>query len=121
MEAEAGQVYLAYRERSLSSHARPRLGPAGAEGHRGSQDAWSSSRRAWARNRTAEVRDLAGAAAEAQATLFVVLVDTSGARRLLQADHGGGRAPEDRERDTSGLYDLAGLSRGVVLQGGRLR
>ena len=114
MEAEAGQVYLAYRERSLSTLRGVASVLQGLKGIEGPKTVVFISEGLGAES-TAEVRDLAGAAAEAQATLFVVLVDTSGPdvafRKGTEA-----ASPEDRERDTSGLYDLAGLSRGVVLK-----
>ena len=114
MEAEAGQVYLAYRERSLSTMRALASVFAGLKGIEGPKTVVLISEGLGAES-MADVRDLAGAAAEAQATLFVVLVDTSGPDAAYQ-----GRteiaSPEDRERDTSGLYDLAGLSRGVVLK-----
>jgi hypothetical protein len=61
-----------------------------------------------------ESRDLARAASEAQATLYVALVDTSSpdASFRRRTEFAGS---ESREMETNGLYDLAGLSRGVVL------
>jgi VWFA-related protein len=114
MEAEAGQVYLAYRERSLSSMRALATVLQALKAIEGPKTLVFISEGLGAESMT-EVRDLASAAAEAQATLFVVLVDTSGAdasfKRISEA-----ASSEDRDRDTSGLYDLAGLSRGVVLK-----
>ena len=113
MEAEAGQVYLAYRERSLQtqrslSSVLKRL--KSVEGPKTliliSEGLGTES--------PAEARDLAADAAAAQVTLFVLLLDTSGPD--AQYKYTELATPEDRERETSGLYDLAGLSRGVVLQ-----
>jgi VWFA-related protein len=116
MEAEVGQVYLAYRERSLSTQralASIFLGLKRTEGPKTviliSEGLGTES--------PSEVRDLAAAAAEAQATLFVVLLDTSGPDAAYQGRTEMASA-EDRERETGGLHDLAGLSRGVVLRVG---
>jgi VWFA-related protein len=114
MEAEAGQVYLAYRERSLATQRSIALVLQGLKRIEGPKTVILISEGLGAES-PSEVRDLAAAAAEAQVTLFVVLVDTSGP----DASYKGRTeiaSPEDRERDTSGIYDLAGLSRGVVLK-----
>jgi VWFA-related protein len=114
MEAEAGQVYLAYRERSLSTLRALASVFEGLKGIEGPKTVVFISEGLGAES-TAEVRELAGAAAVAQATLFVVLVDTSGADASFRALSEQATS-EDRDRDTSGLYDLAGLARGVVLK-----
>jgi Flp pilus assembly protein TadD len=64
--------------------------------------------------RTSEVRDLAALASEAQVTLFVLLLNTSTADASFPRS--AIASSEDREVEASGLYDLAGLTRGAVLQ-----
>ena len=65
-----------------------------------------------------EVRELATAAAEAQVTLYVLLVDTSalGGRRV--ADQARDRELRGPGEGNEGLYELAALSRGLVLHAG---
>jgi hypothetical protein len=61
----------------------------------------------------AEVRALAEAAANAQVTLFVLLLDSSGVDPAYEKTQLA--TPEERDMETRSLYDLAGLARGAVL------
>jgi hypothetical protein len=111
MGVEAQQVYLNYRERSQNSMRAieavflslrdvpgPKVVVLVSEGMV---------------TEPAETRRLAEVAAEAQLTLFVLLLDSSGVdpehRREQLA------TPEERELEAASLYDLAGKARGAVL------
>jgi VWFA-related protein len=116
MESEAGQVYLAYRERSLATERTLASIFASLRRVDGPKSVILVSEGLGTES-PSEARDLARAASEAQVTLYVVLVDTSGpdvaSRRRTEI-----ASADDRERETNGLYDLAGMSRGVVLNAG---
>lgn len=112
MESEAQQVFLNYRERSQQSRwaletvfrsLRDVPGPKAvvliSEG--------------LGTDSPGETRRLAEAAGEAQVTLFVLLLDSSGADAAYQKEQLA--TPEERDLETAALYDLAGLARGAVL------
>ncbi|HSD26073.1 MAG TPA: hypothetical protein VLL75_02165, partial [Vicinamibacteria bacterium] len=112
MEVEANQIYLEYRDRSLGSQRALGGVLRSLRGIDGPKTVILISE-GLGTERASEARDLAVAAAEAQVTLFVLLLDTSA------ADASYSRSAiasfEDREAETEGLYDLAGLTRGTVL------
>jgi VWFA-related protein len=112
MEVEANQVYLEYRDRSLASQRALGGVLRSLRGIEGPKTVILISE-GLGTERGSEARDLAVAASEAQVTLFVLLLNTSASdaafsRSVLASS-------EDREAETEGLYDLAGLTRGTVL------
>ena len=113
MVAEANQVYLQYRDRSLASQRALGNVLRSLTGIEGAKTVLLVSEGLGTED-PSEVRELAVAAAEAQVTLYVLLLNTSRAdaafSRSEPADF------EDRETEAAGLYDLAGLTRGSVLQ-----
>jgi VWFA-related protein len=113
MVAEANQVYLQYRDRSLASQRALGNVLQSLRGIEGPKTVVLISEGLGTED-PSEVRNLALAAAEAQVTLYVLLLNTSRSdaafSRTEAADF------EDRETEAAGLYDLAGLTRGSVLQ-----
>jgi VWFA-related protein len=113
LQNEAGQVYLAYRERSLATQRAIGSVLEGLKRIEGPKTVVLISEGLGTES-TTEVRSLAVAAAEAQATLFVLLLDTSGPDPEFRRSEYA--SPQDRDIETAGLYDLAGLARGTVLR-----
>ncbi len=113
MEAEANQVFLNYRERSLASQRALANVLRSLRDIEGPKTVVLISE-GLGTERTSEVRDLAAAASEAQVTLFVLLLNTSTADASFSRS--ATASWEDREKEAAGLYDLAGLTRGTVLQ-----
>ncbi len=113
MEAEANQVYLTYRERSLASQRALAAVLRSLKGIEGPKTVILISE-GLGTERASEARDLAVTASEAQVTLFVLLLNTSTADAAFARSEPA--SFEDRETETEGLYDLAGLTRGTVLQ-----
>ena len=113
MEAEANQVFLDYRERSLASQRALAAVLRSLREVEGPKTVVLISEGLGTEG-TSEVRDLAGLAAEAQVTLFVLLLNTSTADASFSRSTIA--SSEDREVEAAGLYDLAGLTRGTVLQ-----
>ena len=112
MEAEATQVVLNYRERSLQSKRALETVFVSLKGVEGPKTVVLISEGLGTES-PAEVRRLAEAAAEAQITLFVLLLDSSGVDAAYRKEQLA--TPEEREMEAASLYDLAGLSRGAVL------
>lgn len=116
LEAEAGQVYLNYRERSLATQRALATVFAALRRVEGPKTVVLVTEGLGTQSE-GEMRGLASAASEAQVTLYVVLLNSQGT--WVDASVGGINPTtalnEDREKETSGLYALAGLSRGLVL------
>ncbi len=112
MEQEANQVYLAYRERSLASQRALATVLDSLKRIEGPKTVILISE-GLGTERASEARDLAVTASEAQVTLFVLLLSTSAADASYSRSEPA--SSEDRELETEGLYDLAGLTRGSVL------
>ena len=113
LEGEAPQVLLAYRERSLVSQRSLAAVFGSLRGIEGPKTLILVSEGLGTEN-SREVRELASAAADAQVTLYVLLVDTSGPDAAY--DKTAFATSEDRKVETEGLYELAALSRGMVLR-----
>ena len=113
LEGEAPQVLLAYRERSLVSQRSLAAVFDSLRGIDGPKTLILVSEGLGTES-SREVRELASAAADAQATLYVLLVDTSGPDAAY--DKTAFATSEDRKVETEGLYELAALSRGMVLR-----
>ena len=113
LEQDAQQVYQEYRERSLSTQAALRGTLGALEGIEGPKTVVLISEGLGTES-ASEVRDLGVLASRAQATLFVVLLDTSSADASF--DYSALATQEDREAEAGGLYDLAGQTRGAVLR-----
>jgi VWFA-related protein len=113
LAGEAPQVLLLYRERSLMSQRALGAVFAGLRSIEGPKTVILVSEGLGTES-SREARELAYAAAEAQATLFVVLVDTSGPDAAHQKT--AFATSEDRRIETDGLYELAALARGMVLR-----
>lgn len=112
MEVEARQVYLNYKERSLQSKASLAGVLSSLQGIPGPKTVVLVSEGLGTES-AAEVRALAEAAADAQVTLFVLLLDSSGVDPAYEKTQLA--TPEERDMETRSLYDLAGLARGAVL------
>ncbi|MFI4942852.1 MAG: VWA domain-containing protein [Burkholderiales bacterium] len=112
MEVEARQVYLNYRERSVQSKGSLAAVLASLQGIPGPKTVVLVSE-GLGTETAAEVRILAEAAANAQVTLFVLLLDSSGVDAAYEKTQLA--TPEERDMETRSLYDLAGLARGAVL------
>jgi VWFA-related protein len=112
MEVEANQIYLEYRDRSLASQRALGGVLRSLKGIEGPKTVILISE-GLGTERASEARDLAVAASEAQVTLFVLLLNTSAADAAFSRSVAA--SSEDREAETEGLYDLAGLTRGTVL------
>jgi len=116
LEADAAQVYLNYRERSLATQRALATTFAALKGVEGPKAVVLVTEGLGTQSE-GEMRYLAELASEAQVTLYVVLLNTAGT--WVDASVGGVNPTtalnEDREKETSGLYALAGLSRGLVL------
>ena len=116
LEADAAQVYLNYRERSLATQRALATTFAALKRVEGPKTVVLVTEGLGTRSED-EMRDLATLASEAQITLYVVLLNTQGT--WVEASVGGVNPTtalnEDRERETSGLFALAGLTRGLVL------
>jgi hypothetical protein len=113
MEAEATQVVLNYRERSLQSKRALETVFVSLKGVAGPKTVVLISE-GMGTESPAEVRRLAEAATEAQITLFVLLLDSSGVDAAYRKEQLA--TTEEREMEAASLYDLAGLARGAVLQ-----
>lgn len=113
LEADARQVFLDYRERTLQSVRAIESVFLSLRGVPGPKTVILLTE-GLATDSPAETRRLAEAAAEAQVTLFVLLLDTSGVDPEFRKEQLA--TPEERELESRSLYDLAGLSRGAVLQ-----
>ncbi len=113
MEAEASQVVLNYRERSLQSKRALETVFISLKGVGGPKTVVLISEGLGTES-PAEVRRLAEAAGEAQITLFVLMLDSSGVDAAYRKEQLA--TTEEREMEAASLYDLAGLSRGAVLQ-----
>lgn len=113
LEADAAQVYLAYRERSLATQSALDTTFRSLERIEGPKTVVLISEGLGTES-TSEVRGLATAASRAQATLFVVLLDSSSADASF--NYSTVASQEDREIEAGGLYDLASQSRGTVLR-----
>jgi VWFA-related protein len=116
LEADAAQVYLNYRERSLATQRALATTFDALKRVEGPKTVVLVTEGLGTQSED-EVRDLAALASEAQVTLYVVLLNTQGT--WIDAGVGGVNPSmalnEDRERETRGLFALAGLSRGLVL------
>jgi VWFA-related protein len=112
METEAQQVYLNYRERSQQSMRALETVFASMRSVPGPKTVVLISE-GLATETPSETRRLAETAAEAQLTLFVLLLDSSGPSAQYQREQLA--TPEERELETATMYDLAGLARGAVL------
>ena len=112
MESEAQQVYLNYRERSQQSKRAIETVFLSLRGVPGPKTVVLISE-GLATESPGETRRLAAAAAEAQVTLFVLLLDSSGVDAAYQKEQLA--TPEERDLETASLYDLAGMTRGGVL------
>lgn len=116
LEADAAQVYLNYRERSLGTQRALATTFAALKGVEGPKTVILVTEGLGTQSE-AEMKDIARLASEAQVTLYVVLLNTQGT--WVDATVGGvnptAALNEDREKETSGLFALAGLSRGLVL------
>ena len=112
LEMDANQVYAAYRDRGLASQRALAGLLNGLRSVEGPKTVILISE-GLATERPWETQDLAAAASAAQVTLFVVLLNTSGADASFSRSEIA--TPEDRETETEGLYSLAGLTRGTVL------
>jgi VWFA-related protein len=113
MEAEANQVYMNYRDRSLATQQGLRAVLEGLTQVEGQKTVAFISAGLGTESH-GDVRALSDAAARARVTLFVLLLETP------VADASFGRSEPvssaDRDLETQGLYELAGLSRGAVLK-----
>jgi VWFA-related protein len=112
MEAEAQQVFLNYRERSQQSKRALETVLRSLRSVPGPKTVVLVSE-GLATESPGETRRLGEAAAEAQVTLFVLLLDSSGVDAEYQKEQIA--TPEEREMETASLYDLASLARGAVL------
>jgi VWFA-related protein len=113
MEVDATVVYRDYRERSLASQAALRTTFQSLRSIDGPKTVVLISEGLGTES-PGEVRDLGVAASQAQATLFVVLLDTSSADASVA--YSALASQEDREKESAGLYDLAAQARGTVLR-----
>ena len=112
LEMDANQVYAAYRDRGLASQralAGILNGLRSVEGPK----TLILITEGLATERPWDTQDLAAAASAAQVTLFVLLLNTSGADASFSRSVIA--SPEDRATETEGLYNFAGLTRGTVL------
>jgi VWFA-related protein len=112
MEAEAQQVYLNHRERSVQSQRALETVLLSLRGVPGPKTVVLISE-GLAVASPGDTRRLGEIAAEAQVTLFVLLLDSSGVDAAYSKEELA--TPEERELETSALYDLAALARGAVL------
>ena len=112
METEAQQVYLNYRERSLQSRRALETVFLSLQSVPGPKTVVLISE-GLATESPAESRRLAEAAAQAQVTLFVLLLDSSSVDAAYRKEQLA--TPEEREIEAASLYDLAGMTRGAVL------
>jgi VWFA-related protein len=112
MESEAQQVYLNYRERSQQSKRALETVFLSLRGVPGPKTVVLVSE-GLVTESAAETRRLAEIAAEAQVTLFVLLLDSSGVDAAYQKEQIA--TTEERDMETAALYDLASLARGAVL------
>ena len=113
LEAEAIQAYQSYTQRSRQSLAGLRAAFEGLRGIEGRKTVVLLSE-GLGREVQTELQDLAQAAAEAQVTLFVLLLDTPGIS--FGADRPTASSREDRDLETGSIWDLASLARGTVLR-----
>jgi VWFA-related protein len=113
LEAEAAQVFLAYRERSLATQSALATTFRSLGRIEGSKTVVLISE-GLGTEASSEVRDLALEASKAQVSLFVVLLDTSSADASF--NYSAVASHEDREIEAGGLFDLATQSRGAVLR-----
>ena len=113
LEVEAGQVMLAYRDRSLASLRGLRAVLGALVGIEGPKTVILVSEGLGSET-TDEIRELASTAAQAQVSLFVVLLDASSPDASRR--RGDIATPEDRDTETGGLFDLAMLARGTVVR-----
>ena len=112
MESEAQQVFLNYRERSLQSKRALETVFLSLRNVPGPKTVVLVSE-GLVTDSAGETRRLAELAAEAQVTLFVLLLDSSGVDAQYRKEQLA--TPEERDLETSSLYDLASLARGAVL------
>ena len=112
MESEAQQVYLNYRERSQQSKRALETVFLALRSVPGPKTVVLVSE-GLATESPGETRRLGEAAAEAQVTLFVLLLDSSGVDAAYQKEQIA--TPEERDMEAAALYDLASLARGAVL------
>ena len=112
MEADAQQVYLNYRERSQQSKRALETVLLSLRNVPGPKTVVLVSE-GLATESPGETRRLAEVAAEAQVTLFVLLLDSSGVDAGYQKEQLA--TPEERETEAASLHDLASLTRGAVL------
>ncbi len=113
LEAEAAQVFLAYRERSLATQSALTTTFQSLGRIEGAKTVVLISE-GLGTEASSEVRDLALEASKAQVSLFVVLLDTSNADASF--NYSAVASQEDREIEAGGLFDLATQSRGAVLR-----
>ena len=112
LEGEAFQVLANYRERSLQSRRALVAVLRGLRAVEGSKTVVLISEGLWTET-LAEVTEIGEAVAEAQVTLYVILVEKATAQ--AEFDRGHAPTPEEQDLETAALYDLAGMSRGAVL------
>ncbi|HEX9190335.1 MAG TPA: tetratricopeptide repeat protein, partial [Vicinamibacteria bacterium] len=112
-EQDANLVYQEYRERSLGTQAALRTTLDSLARIDGPKTLILISEGLGTES-PAELRDLGAAASRAQATLFVLLLDTSSADASVR--YSAIASQEDRELESAGLYDLAAQARGAVLR-----
>ncbi len=112
METEAQQVVLNYRERSQQSKRAIETVFLALRSVPGPKTVVLVSE-GLATESPGETRRLGEIAAEAQVTLFVLLLDSSGVDAAYQKEQIS--TTEERDVETAALYDLAALSRGAVL------
>jgi thioredoxin-like negative regulator of GroEL len=112
MESEAQQVYLNYRERSQQSKRALETVFLALRSVPGPKTVVLVSEGLGTES-PGETRRLGEVAAEAQVTLFVLLLDSSGVDAAYQKEQIA--TPEERDMEAAALYDLASLARGAVL------
>ena len=112
LEVEAQQVVMSYRERSQQSRRALETVFQSLRSSPGPKTVVLISE-GLAVDSPAETRRLAEAAAEAQVTLFVLLLESSGVSAQYQRRQLA--TAEERDLETGPIYDLAGLARGAVL------
>jgi len=113
LENEAAQVYQRYQERARMGLAGLRAVFEGLRGVEGPKTVVLVSEGLGGDMRQ-ELQDLARTAAEAQVTLFVLLLDTPGMD--ISSQRPTQTTQENRDLETGSIYDLASLARGTVLR-----